>query len=116
MVIEAGNDPRAIFDHFYNDMTVKQFGRLGKFEFLALLGRLNLVPIEPGSPYLKGSTGPLAGARLLYTGSTTAKAKTDDLDDWLIELDAHLEIGMQAMEDSLCNWQKSPEQFVHFKG
>jgi len=27
-----------------------------------------------------------------------------------------LNVGMQVLEDSLCNWQKSPRQFVHFRG
>jgi hypothetical protein len=31
-------------------------------------------------------------------------------------LEADLGVGMQAMEDALCNWQKSPRRFVHFKG
>jgi hypothetical protein len=38
------------------------------------------------------------------------------LEDWLLELDATLGVGMQVMEDSLCNWQKSPIRFKHFRG
>ncbi|MCB4825574.1 alpha-glutamyl/putrescinyl thymine pyrophosphorylase clade 3 protein [Roseicella aerolata] len=34
----------------------------------------------------------------------------------LIDLDDVLRVGMQVMEDSLCNWQKSPTTFIHFKG
>src|SRR5262245_47328410 len=62
--VDGGNDPHAIFDQFYCSMRVKQFGRLGKLDFLAFVGRLDLAPITPGSAYLEKATGPLAGARL----------------------------------------------------
>jgi len=111
LVRVGGNDPHSIFDHFYRDMNVVRFGRLGKFDFLALLGRLHLAPISPGSAYLAGATGPLAGARLLFGGNAE-----ENLEDWLRELDTELKVGMQVLEDSLCNWQKSPTRFVHFRG
>lgn len=116
LVQVGGNDPNSIFDAFYRDMNVRQFGRLGKFDFLALVGRLDLAPITPGSAYFKGATGPVAGARLLFGNDRKARLSIRDLDAWTIELNADLIIGMQAMEDSLCNWQKSPDIFVHFKG
>jgi len=116
LVRKGGNDPQRIFEIFYNDMGVKRFGRLGKFDFLALVGRLGLAPIEPGSAYLQGSTGPLRGARLLFGGSTTAPLDIDTLEHWIQELDNAIHIGMQSMEDSLCNWQKSPQKFIHFRG
>jgi hypothetical protein len=116
LVQAGGNDPTSIFDEFYRDMNVRQFGRLGKFDFLALVGRLDLAPITPGSAYLDGATGPLAGARLLFGDDRQAKLSVRDLDMRLIELDEDLGIGMQAMEDALCNWQKSPDSFVHFTG
>jgi hypothetical protein len=34
----------------------------------------------------------------------------------LIELDADLKVGMQVLEDALCNWQKSPAHFERFRG
>jgi hypothetical protein len=116
LVREAGNDPNVIFDHFYRSMNVRRFGRLAKFEFLALVGRLDLAPIEPGSTYLKGATGPLRGARLLFGGDVQANLAEILLENWLRDLDHVLNVGMQAMEDSLCNWQKSPRQFKHFLG
>lgn len=116
LVQVGGNDPNSIFDAFYRDMNVRQFGRLGKFDFLALVGRLDLAPIAPGSAYLKGATGPVAGARLLFGNDRKAALSVRDLDAWVIELNDDLDIGMQAMEDSLCNWQKSPDVFEHFKG
>jgi hypothetical protein len=116
LVRTGGNHPHAIFDCFYNSMHVTQFGRLGKFDFLALIGRLDLAPISPGSAYLVGATGPLRGARLLFGGHYDAPLAVKDLDAWLRELDDQLNVGMQVMEDSLCNWQKSPSRFVHFRG
>lgn len=116
LVRAGGNDPHSIFACFYNEMRVKRFGRLGKFDFLALLGRLDLAPISPGSAYLAGATGPLRGARLLFGGNSSAALDEETLEDMLRELDAVLNVGMQVMEDSLCNWQKSPTKFVHFRG
>ena len=116
LVRAGGNDPHSIFDHFYYSMSVARFGRLGKLDFLALLGRLDLAPISPGSAYLAGSTGPLRGARLLFGGVPTARLSPETLENWLGELDAELRIGMQVMEDCLCNWQKSPTRFIYFRG
>lgn len=116
LVRSGGNDPHKIFDQFYRSMKVKRFGRLGKFDFLALVGRLELAPIVPGIPYLKGATGPLKGARLLFGGSEDADLKEGALEQWIQELDSVLNVGMQVMEDSLCNWQKSPNKFIHFRG
>jgi hypothetical protein len=115
-VREAGNDPHVIFDHVYRIMDVQRFGRLAKFDFLALLGRLQLLPIEPGSAYLVGATGPTRGARLLYGGDPTAKISAPTLEAWLKDLDVDVKVGMQVLEDSLCNWQKSPKAFLHFRG
>lgn len=116
LVRKGGNDPHVIFDQFYGSMNVTRFGRLAKFDFLALVGRLDLAPISPGSTYLKGATGPLRGARLLFGGNPTACISEHDLESWLQELDAKLDVGMQVLEDSLCNWQKSPGMFIHFRG
>jgi hypothetical protein len=112
----GGNSPESIFDRCYNAMIVTRFGRLGKFDYLCLLGRLGGANLIPGSAYLVGATGPLAGARLLFGGRTDARLGAKTLEDWLCDLDAVLHVGMQVMEDSLCNWQKSPKHFVHFRG
>ncbi len=116
LVREGGNDPHAIFEHFYRTMTVARFGRLGRFDFLCMLGRLGLAPISPGRAYLTGATGPLRGARLLVGGDPEAPLREPSLEALLIELDGDIRVGMQVMEDSLCNWQKSPIRFIHFKG
>ena len=65
---------------------------------------------------MHGATGPLAGARLLFTGDEMASIGPADLDAWLIALDSDLDVGMQVLEDALCNWQKSPLEFVPFRG
>jgi Alpha-glutamyl/putrescinyl thymine pyrophosphorylase clade 3 len=112
----GGNSPESIFDHAHHSMNVSRFGRLGRFDYLCLLGRLGFAQIRPGRAYLKGATGPLNGARLLFGGATNAALGWALLEDWLLELDAVLGVGMQVMEDSLCNWQKSPIRFRHFRG
>lgn len=116
LVREGGNDPHQIFDAFYRSFNVARFGRLGRFDFLALLGRLGLAPIAPGSAYLDGATGPLRGVRLLFGGQTNSPIPAAALQTYLTELDQRIGVGMQVLEDSLCNWQKSPHKFVHFKG
>ena len=105
--------PRDAFRALYHSMaSVASFGRLARFEYLAMLGKLGLARIEPDSAYLQGATGPLQGARLLFEIQGSAL----QLDRWLVELEAHLGVGMQVLEDSLCNWQKSPDAFIAFRG
>jgi hypothetical protein len=112
----TGNDPKKIFDVAYQGLDIARFGRLAKFDFLSLLGRLNLAQLQPGSAYLRGATGPLRGARLLIDGNPNSSTKVDELDKILQRLDSVIEVGMQVMEDSICNWQKSPTKFIHFRG
>lgn len=112
----AGNEPSTIFDFLYENMTVLSFGRLAKFDYLALLGRYGIAPIHAGKAYFRGATGPTRGAKLLFDGSTDSATGPDTLQLWVDELDGVLKVGMEVMEDALCNWQKSPTNFVHFKG
>jgi Alpha-glutamyl/putrescinyl thymine pyrophosphorylase clade 3 len=112
-----GQDPRVVFDCLYKSMdSVMGFGRLGKFDFLTMLGKLGIAPIEPGSAYLVGATGPLQGARLLFANDGKAAISPRELDARLTKLDSYLGVGMQVLEDSLCNWQKSPKKFISFRG
>lgn len=97
-------------------MDVDSFARLAKFDFLTMVGKIGLASIEPGSPYLKGASGPLRGAILLFVENGVKPPSVKNLDTWVIELGAHLGVGMQVMEDSLCNWQKSPDKFIAFRG
>lgn len=112
----AGNDPHTIFDHLYGTMKVCSFGRLAKFDYLSLVGRYGLASIEAGSAYLDGATGPGRGARLLMDGDPASATANWVLQIELGKLNARLKVGMAVMEDALCNWQKSPRQFVHYKG
>lgn len=113
----SGRNPKAAFDHLYKSLSaVASFGRTAKFDYLTMIGKVGLAPIEPGSTYLQGATGPLHGARLLFGGRTGAVIERSTLDKWLIELGAELGVGMQVMEDALCNWQKSPTRFKRFRG
>ena len=112
----AGNNPHTIFDHLYRSLKVVSFGRLAKFDYLSLVGRYGLAPIEAGSAYLEGATGPGRGARLLFDGNPISRTDNQVLQRKLDALNAWLGVGMAVMEDALCNWQKSPHKFVHFKG
>lgn len=112
----SGNNPHTIFDYLYRSMAVNSFGRLAKFDYLSLIGRYGLAPIEAGKAYLDGATGPARGVRLLVDGNATSATGTSDLQAELDALDNRLNVGMAVLEDALCNWQKSPRIFVHFKG
>jgi hypothetical protein len=114
---EISTDRRERFDVLYNEMRgIYRYGRLAKFDYLAMLGKLDLAAVEPGSAYLGGATGPVSGARLLFAGDKGADLSPDYLDTQLVELDARLGVGMQVLEDALCNWQKSPANFRPFRG
>lgn len=111
----AGNNPQVAFDQLYRSMrAVTRFGRMARFDYLTMIGKLNLAPIEPGFAYLQNSTGPLDGAKLLVGGRK--KLSTRDLEAIIVDLNGALRVGMQVMEDALCNWQKSPRRFVRFRG
>jgi len=113
---EAGNDPTVIFDTFYRALPVKGFGRLGRFDWVSMLARYKLIYARAGSAYLAGATGPGYGARLLFTNNRKAGNSNTTVQIWLDELDQRLAVGMEVLEDALCNWQKTPDSFVHFKG
>ena len=87
--------------------------------FLLWWAKLGLVSIEPGSTFMQGSTGPVKGARLLFGGSTHAGIDCSTLEERLVNLEGDLSLGkmgMQVLEDALCNWQKSPEEYKLFRG
>ncbi len=115
----VGQEPRAAFDELYRSMKgVFGFGggRLGRFDFLTMLGKLQLAPIAPGSVYLDKATGPLAGARLLFFGNRDHSITGSVLAPRVDAMDEILGVGKQVIEDSLCNWQKSPDIYVYFRG
>lgn len=111
----AGNDSKIAFRHLYNSMnSVMSFGRMAKFDFLTMIGKLDLIDIEPDSTYMIGATGPVAGARILFGQNVN----NSTFENWFTELEEHLDLdfGMQVLEDAVCNWQKQPAQYVHFGG
>jgi hypothetical protein len=116
VVRAAGNDPHTIFDALYRSLRVVSFGRLAKFDYLSLICRYSIAPIDAGSAYLQGATGPAEGAHLLFDGRRDGPSSLESLQTWLDALDRDLHVTMKVMEDALCNWQKCPTRFIHFKG
>lgn len=113
----VGQDPREVFAALYGSMRpVQRFGRLATFDFLCMLGKLGIAPVEPGSTFLNGATGPLAGARLLFGGTRNAQISASYLEERLIAFGDDIGVGSQVLEDALCNWQKSPAAYVRFRG
>lgn len=110
------SDAKIRFDRLYRASPIVQFGRTAKFDFLTMIGKLDIADIEPPYPYLQGATGPTRGAKLLITGDPQAKIPVGQLSDAVVALGNSLGVGMQVMEDSLCNWQKSQFQYLPFRG
>ncbi|GAA6187656.1 hypothetical protein NBRC116596_07190 [Litorivita sp. NS0012-18] len=115
---EVGQNPTAVFDRFFSLMSanVVRFGRLGTFDHVCMLGKLDLAPIVPGKTYIKNATGPRKGAHLLIDGQRDGTTPAGTLEAKLIEIGDFLNLGMQELEDSLCNWQKNPSLYTHFVG
>ncbi|WP_156138886.1 alpha-glutamyl/putrescinyl thymine pyrophosphorylase clade 3 protein [Microbacterium mangrovi] len=113
----AGASPEARFDEMYRSLDqVKRLGRIGRFDYLMTLKKLRLADIVPPHSYLVGASGPLTGARLLFTagggnelGAGVAQAK-------LSEFSRLTGLTPDVMEDAVCNWQKSPTAYVRFSG
>jgi len=116
----VGDDPREMFAYLYKTMgQVISFGRTSKFDYLTLLAKLGLAKIEPGLTYMQNSTGPADGAKLLFYGSSSVSVRSSILEQHLVDLESTLslsELGMQVLEDALCNWQKSPSRYKYFNG
>lgn len=113
----VGQQPTVVFRVLYRSMApVYGFGRLGNFDFLTMLGKLQLAPIDADSVHLTGATGPLAGARLLVQAPGALAMTPKQIETVVDNLDSKLNVGKQVLEDSLCNWQKSPNTYVYFRG
>lgn len=114
-VAKSNDNRRQAFDELYRSMdAVVSFGRTARFDYLTMVGKLGLAPIEPGFTYMKDATGPRDGARLLFGGK--GKLTNAELEGLVVELEAALGVGMQVLEDALCNWQKSPKKVIRFRG
>lgn len=110
-------NPKLAFDWLYRSMAeVVSFGRTAKFDYLTMLGKMELAQIEPGCAYLTSATGPVSGARLMLQGSVANELSVETLESRLAALAQYLEVGMQVIEDSLCNWQKNPSRYRLFSG
>lgn len=113
----AGADPELAFAELYQAMNaVRSFGRTAKFDYLAMIGKIGLAAIRPDSVHFDGATGPVSGAKLLFTGTADAKISNNKLQELADSLSDHLKVDKQVIEDSLCNWQKSPTDPVSFRG
>lgn len=114
------HEPKELFHHLYDSMgKVASFGRTARFDYLTMIGKLGLVEVEPGKAYLKGATGPRAGAQLLFMGNINSKLSVEILDSKINIFHEAVPLGymgMQVLEDALCNWQKSPDNYILFRG
>jgi hypothetical protein len=110
--------PQERFGALYRSMArVTRFGRVGRFDYLTMLYKLELAEIVPDSCHLdSGATGPKAGAKLLIHGSTEVSVPVRALEADLIGLCAALTTTADVLEDALCNWQKSPARYTFFGG
>lgn len=115
---KVGDDPKVLFDYLYKSMdAVQRFGRTAKFDYLTMVGKIGLVNVEPPSAYMVHATGPVRGARLLFTGAVDNNSiSKPELDELSVDLEKTLGVGMQVIEDSLCNWQKQPAEYLQFRG
>jgi len=73
---------------------VVRFGRLGAFDHVCMLGKLDLAPLVPGRTYITNATGPRKGAHLLIDGVRVGLSPSRSLEEALISFGAHIGIGM----------------------
>jgi hypothetical protein len=110
---QVGQNPQEVFAYLYRDLdNVSKLGRLGKFDLLCNWSNLMIAPIFPDKAYIAESTGPKMGAKQLFGDGLTIAA----LEAACTGLSECLDVSPQAIEDALCNWQKSPENYIYFRG
>jgi hypothetical protein len=113
----ANGNARRAFGLLYAQMgAVLRFGRTGRFDYLTMLSKIGLANIEADSTYMNEATGPKRGARLLFDGQIDSATGARILEERVAALEKHLSVGMQVMEDAMCNWQKSPNHYIAFRG
>ncbi|CAB5533186.1 hypothetical protein AB6F64_18185 [Providencia hangzhouensis] len=112
--------PELLFEVLYSNMrSVISFGRTAKFDYLTMLKKTNLLDVEPNHLFLRNSTGPIKGCRLLFSNNIGSGDSIEVLNKKLSSLATILPINylrMQVLEDALCNWQKSPDSYRYFGG
>ena len=110
---QVGQNPERVFQFIYKELDkVSKMGRLGKFDLLCNLSNLFISPILADKAYISDATGPLSGAILLL-GENLSKPQ---LEAECLALAKHLTVSPQVIEDALCNWQKSPQEYKYFRG
>lgn len=113
---QAKGVPEVAFDKLYKSMKVRSFARMGKFDYLTMIGKLGIANIKPGNAYMSGATGPVDGAQLMFHVPGTPRLSITQLNQRMIDMGRYLGVGMQEMEDAICNWQKSPVKYEYFGG
>src|ERR1700683_915809 len=106
--VAKGKSPELRFDQAYNKLSVTRFGRTAKFDFLCLLGNLRILDVSPAHCYLGEATGPKSGALLMVTEKKGGRI-TAEVEAVIQELQKHLGVPVEVMEDALCGWQKRPK-------
>lgn len=107
-LLKLNGDESDGFDVLYRRLRpIRRFGRTGVFDFLVLALDLKLISVKPQNCYLRGATGPLKGAKILW-----GDLKPKELDDKAAELACQLAVSPIVMEDCLCNWQKRFDSFT----
>ena len=99
--------PEAAFDQLYRSLdAVTGFGRTARYDFVRLLGLLELAEVWPGRCYLDQASGPRSGAARMFLGRGPEGVPTPWLEERCSELARGLGVDLQAVEDAVCNWQK----------
>jgi hypothetical protein len=115
----SNDDAGSRFDALFRSMSaVSSFGRMAKFDYLCMIGKLGLLEIEPACVYIDTATGPKAGGKLLFGGSSEATRSNSQLEKEYADLADSLQLPfcMQILEDAICNWQKNPDSYKPFRG
>lgn len=109
--------PESRFAAVYNaSREIHRFGRAGRFDLVAMLGKQRILDVVADKAYLSGATGPLRGATLLFEGDPAAGGAAEKLEARLAPLCERLSVSFDVLEDAMCNWQKNPTDFVGFRG
>lgn len=116
-VTETASTPQQRFAAMCSSVgAVTGFGRVAQFDFVTMLGKIGLADVVADCAHLAGATGPLVGTRQLLDGSPTSGSRATALEARLAPIQDALGVSFDVLEDAICNWQKSPKNFVPFRG
>jgi hypothetical protein len=100
--MHVAESPESKFRRLFKSLrSIFRFDRTGAFDLLCLIGGMGLLPVRPDSCYLRGSTGPMKGARQLW-----GRRPTGELSLLADATAKALDISCDIFEDALCMWQK----------